>query len=167
MEYNLLKTIVDPLGGFFMPSHTNPQLTQYPAHDFVNPGIAQTSRLYSFYVPLFSNPSHNAISKVADIGEVEQLGAGVSTDNELGDNADSVLKSAKTIKKGIEDSFQHPKFNFATIQFENSLPKIGEKRKIRDFESSRPDSSRPDSSRPPKKSRPSTKIKKEHKFDVY
>ena len=54
MEYNLLKTIEPSIGDIVCPNEIYPRLSPYPAMDFVNPGLGQISRLYSFYVPLHS-----------------------------------------------------------------------------------------------------------------
>ena len=61
MEYKLLKTIEQPIA-MMMPNETLPRLTPYPAYDFVNPGLGQISRLYTFYVPLHRHHSNNTLS---------------------------------------------------------------------------------------------------------
>ena len=62
MEYNLLKTI-EPNLGSCVSSSTYPRLTPYPATDFVNPGLGQISRLYSFYVRVHSEKNLHTIAK--------------------------------------------------------------------------------------------------------
>jgi hypothetical protein len=157
-----MKTITDSIGNHVIPHSPHPQLTQFPAYDFVNPGLAQISRLYSFYVPLFSKPSSHLIIKATTLDEVQQLGNGVSTKAEqLGKGVaavtqppsiesapqpgsprprspikvgvlketDSSQPSSNSLsnlpaKSGIQDSFLHPKFNFGTINFENSQETI-------------------------------------------
>ena len=78
MEYNLLKTIE---GNFSktLVSSTYPQLTPYPATDFVNPGLGQISRLYSFYVPLYSHKDLFSVTK--KVNNLE--GSGEVTNSEI------------------------------------------------------------------------------------
>ncbi len=65
MEYNLLKTIEPNLALQMCPLR-NPHLTPYPAIDYVNPGLGNAARLFSFYVPLYANQSPFNISKKED-----------------------------------------------------------------------------------------------------
>lgn len=78
MEYNLLKTIEGNLG-FNRSTSTYPKLTPYPANDFVNPGLGQISRLYSFYVPLHSHYNLHSVSKKVNIENLE--GSGQNSEN--------------------------------------------------------------------------------------
>ena len=48
MEYNLLKTIENRVGGLTIPNERYPRLTPYPATDFINPGINYRSFFYKF-----------------------------------------------------------------------------------------------------------------------
>jgi len=77
MEYRLLKTI-ESSQLTLLPKETLPRLTSYPANNCVNPGLGQIARLYSFYVPLYSNHSLHSISKKEPNVEPvdEQEGAG-------------------------------------------------------------------------------------------
>ena len=81
MEYNLLKTI-EPNLNPAISSSIYPRLTPYPARDYINPGLGQISRLYSFYVPLFS--SHNLHSLTKNIPENFE-GSGNVNENEQGE----------------------------------------------------------------------------------
>ena len=63
MEYNLLKSIESRVSPFYIPNQTLPKLTAFPSTDFVNPGLGQISRLYSFYVPLHSHKSLHSHEK--------------------------------------------------------------------------------------------------------
>ena len=82
MEYNLLRTIEAQIG-YPGTSSAFPQLTPFPANDFVNPGLGQISRLYSFYVPLYSNcNSSTQIKKKVDIDNLEGSGNVVENSNE-------------------------------------------------------------------------------------
>jgi hypothetical protein len=138
-----MKTITDSLVNHLLPQSSHPQLTQFPAYDYVNPGIAQTSRLYSFYVPLFSKTSDHLITKVSNIeqlgsgvhsNEAEQLGSGIASKSAVvnGIDTESVVANESDPSKssfpklsdkevplnsGIKDSFLHPHFNFGTIKF--------------------------------------------------
>lgn len=88
MEYNLLKTI-EPNLSPIVSSSTYPRLTPYPAIDFVNPGLGQIGRLYSFYVPVHSAKSlHNIEKKVPT--KVENL-EGSGTDVAQGQTTEQNL----------------------------------------------------------------------------
>ncbi len=132
MEYNLLKRIepnfVNPIA-----NSTYPLLTSTPAIDYINPGIGQISRLYSFYVPLFNNESTHKIEK-----ETEQLGSGVDnnsennsdikTNEETDDTSFDPLvyndRKRKQLGDAVFDSFMHPKFvKTKKISLENSEKK--------------------------------------------
>ena len=39
MEYSLLKTIENSVGGILIPKEQLPRLTPFPATDFINPGV--------------------------------------------------------------------------------------------------------------------------------
>ena len=73
MEYNLLKTI-EPnfMASMMMPNSSYPNLTNFPAIDFVNPGVGQITQMYSFYVPLFNDANIHKIQK-QDENELEQI----------------------------------------------------------------------------------------------
>ena len=73
MEYNLLKTIEANLGTTIQTA-SYPRLTPYPATDFVNPGVGQIGRLYSFYVPLHSHNNLHTISKKVNLDNLEGSG---------------------------------------------------------------------------------------------
>lgn len=121
MEYNLLKTIEPNLGLLMCPSR-NPHLTPYPAIDYVNPGLAQSVRLYSFYVPLYSQPSPIQIEKKEDNAITQEGGSKHSESNESSDlDVDPVefnLRKRKLLGDGIQSSFMHPKIMTDTIELE-------------------------------------------------
>ena len=73
MEYSLLKTIEVNLGSP-VPTSSYPKLTPYPATDFVNPGLGQIGRLYSFYVPLYSHSNLHSVSKKVNLDELQGSG---------------------------------------------------------------------------------------------
>ena len=93
MEYNLLKTIENSVGGNFIPNEKYPRLSPYPATDFVNPGLGQISRLYNFYVPLPTNYNLHQINKkitnVSDnlegFGKVDSDKTNVEEDSTIGE----------------------------------------------------------------------------------
>jgi len=132
MEYRLLKSI-EPSQGILIPKETLPRLTPYPANNCVNPGLGLIARLYSFYVPLYSNPNLHSISKhEADVepmnteplnqeGKGEDLALDIKTnapqlqnDNEAKDEGylnpiDFNEKKRKLMGSAIHESFLHPK----------------------------------------------------------
>jgi hypothetical protein len=127
MEYNLLKTIEPNLGLQMCPTR-NPHLTPYPAVDYVNPGLGQAARLFSFYVPLYNNLSPFNIVKEQNNSSVEQEGGSKdqSADNEpvsFGSdrNIDPIEfndRKRKLMGDGIQSSFMHPKIVTDTINLE-------------------------------------------------
>jgi hypothetical protein len=114
MEYNLLKTI-EPNLGLQMCPHKNPHLTPYPAIDYVNPGLGQVARLYSFYVPLFSNQSPFNIAKKDDNSLSQEGGSEEQTSNESIEDTGSIdpiefnERKRKLMGDAIQSSFMHPK----------------------------------------------------------
>ena len=112
MEYNLQKTIEPNLLMHSMPNSTYPSLSAYPATDYVNPGIGQISKLYSFIVPLHNHQFQHEIrksSKEDDLTESnEQLGAG-EKDSEVKILDKLNEKKRKLLGDGVYDSFMHPK----------------------------------------------------------
>jgi hypothetical protein len=73
MENKLLKTIESSISAFYCPNETLPRLTAFPATDFVNPGLGQISRLYSFYVPLHSQRNLFSLQKKVESTSAELL----------------------------------------------------------------------------------------------
>jgi len=112
MEYNLLKQI-EPNFLTPMANSTYPTLSAYPAIDYVNPGLGQISRLYSFYVPLFNNDSTYKIEKTTGSKVSEQLGSGVTTETDETPSIDPITfnnRKRKLLGDGVFDSFMHPHF---------------------------------------------------------
>jgi len=118
MEYNLLKTIEPNLRLQMNPS-THPRLSQYPATDFVNPGVGQIARLYSFNVPMHSNYSELTINKEVDT-PVNQEGRGndtVTSEDEIESEIESKdfdpieynNRKRKHLGEAVQSSFMHPK----------------------------------------------------------
>ena len=99
MEYNLLKTIEGNLG-LNSASSTYPKLTPFPANDFVNPGLGQISRLYSFYVPLYSQNNLHSVSKKVNIENLE--GSGEMSESEKPDL--QKVKETETEREDYESS---------------------------------------------------------------
>ena len=123
MEYSLLKTIESGFGSPFIPN-SYPTLTAYPSRDYVNPGLGQISRLYSFYVPLHSDYNLHTLKKKVDLKSSENLeGSGISTENddltqtsehvdeETSYNDPQQYNEIKRKRMGspIQDAFLHPK----------------------------------------------------------
>jgi len=128
MEYNLLKTIEPNLGMQMCPVR-NPHLTPYPAIDYVNPGLGQATRLFSFYVPLHSNQSPFTIEKQEDNAMSQEGGSKdlISNDSnsmneDLGDDILDPLefnnRKRKLMGDAIQSSFMHPKIVTGTIELE-------------------------------------------------
>jgi hypothetical protein len=131
MEYNLLKTIEPNLGLRMCPSQ-NPRLTPYPAVDYVNPGLGQAARVFSFYVPLHTNQSPYTIEKKEDEAMSQEGGSqeSVSKDsnpttfNDASDDIDNIdpiefnARKRKLMGDGIQSSFMHPKIVTGTIELE-------------------------------------------------
>jgi hypothetical protein len=124
MEYNLLKTIERPMA-LLMPQETLPRLTPFPATDFVNPGLGQISRLYSFYVPLYTQKNIHTIEKQIEVQDNTNLeGSGENSNfNEEKKNEETFSENAphsnpiefndnkrKRMGSPIHESFLHPKF---------------------------------------------------------
>jgi hypothetical protein len=131
MEYRLLKSI-EPQG-VLMPKEKLPRLTAYPANNCVNPGLGQIARLYSFYVPMYSNPSLHSISKSEanvepNVELFDQEGKGEnSTDTSNNEQVESQINNAnfradsdlnpsdfnerkrKMLGSAVQESFLHPK----------------------------------------------------------
>jgi hypothetical protein len=130
MEYNLLKTIEPNLGLRMCPSQ-NPRLTPYPAVDYVNPGLGQAARIFSFYVPLHTNQSTYTIEKKEDEALSQEGGSQESTskdsnstsfDDAMHDNNIDPIefnsRKRKLMGDGIQSSFMHPKIVTGTIELE-------------------------------------------------
>jgi hypothetical protein len=133
MEYNLLKTIETNFASFKTPNETLPRLTPFPSTDYVNPGLGQISRLYSFYVPMYSNKNiHTLHKKAADTNAESLEGFGnvqveENTENNESENIDQKdesdeinsqlqsnpleLNASKRKKLGapVHEAFLHPK----------------------------------------------------------
>ena len=132
MEYNLLKSI-EPNCGIRVPNEKFPNLTPFPAADYINPGLGQISRLYSFYVPLYSRKNLHTLQKQAPNTNAESLeGFGSAeektevkndvkediVDSSEKDEIESQLQSnplefnankRKKLGDGIHESFLYPK----------------------------------------------------------
>jgi hypothetical protein len=122
MEYKLLKTIESNQANLLIPKQTMPRLTAYPLNNCVNPGLGQIARLYSFYVPLYSNPNLHSISKSEpNVEALHQEGKGSDLEQEsqpmsqISENDDNLNpidyneKKRKLMGAAIQDSFLHPK----------------------------------------------------------
>ena len=130
MEYNLLKTIEPNLRLQMNPS-THPRLSQFPAVDFVNPGLGQVARLYSFYVPMQSNYAPLTINKKED-NSVNQEGSG-KNEKEENEEVESEIETKdfdpleynnrkrKLLGEGVQSSFMNPMaIKTGTLQLEPS-----------------------------------------------
>ena len=123
MEYNLLKTIENSVGGNFIPNEKYPRLSPYPATDFVNPGLGQICRLHSFYVPLYTTKNIHEKQKSSQLENLEGSGSAENANEttESSDN-DSINPTSteidpnefnnekrKRLGPAIQESFLHPK----------------------------------------------------------
>ena len=150
MEYNLLKTIESNFGSFRVPNENLPKLTPFPGTDYVNPGLGQISRLYSFYVPMYSNKNvHTLQKKVADTNAQSLEGFGniaetteepkdetIKDTKSESDEIESQLRSnplefnankRKKLGEPIHESFLHPKLIKTDKLFINSRPESKKK----------------------------------------
>ena len=128
MEFNLLKTIESNIGTPFIPSQ--PLMSPYPAFDHVNPGVGQINRLFSFYVPLYSNANLHSLKKKVDFPEGNKLeGFGNIEENKTDSNEEDQSNQddpiqfnelkRKQMGSAIQESFMHPKIiKTNTIHFE-------------------------------------------------
>lgn len=120
MEYSFLKEL-EPSLGFMFPTSTHPQLTQFPAVDFVNPGLGQVARIHNFMVPLYVRDTLHLIEKQSDDLKEEipeQSGSG-DTQEEDGEDIVKMQKKLepselnerkrKQLGSAIQASFQNPK----------------------------------------------------------
>ena len=143
MEYNLQKKI-EPNLLPQMPNSTYPVLTSYPAFDYINPGLGQISRLYSFYVPLFNDSNVHKIEKEINGNESNQSGAGkneiettqigtgkndetseiqLKNDDLIEDPEKFNERKRKILGDGLFDSFLHPKTPFKIKKISLEKPK--------------------------------------------
>ena len=127
MEFKLLKTIENGFTTGGMPKQTLPNLTPFPATDFVNPGLGQISRLYSFYVPTYSNKNLHELRKQSLLETHENLEGFGASENQLNqENSETseqkliesqILmdpnelneRNKKRMGSAIHDAFLHPK----------------------------------------------------------
>lgn len=130
MEYNLLKTIEPVIGGITCPNEMYPRLTSFPAADYVNPGVGQISRLYSFYVPLYNKESTHMRQKKVNVLELEGSGSAEITQEEPITETNEIKMQLQTdpetfnemkrkrMGSPIHESFLHPKIKTDKIVFE-------------------------------------------------
>lgn len=115
MEYNLQKTIEPNLRMHMCPNSSHPRLTAYPSNNFINPGIGNISKLYSFYVPIHTQSFKHEIKKnVEEKLQTDQLGGGDVDILENAKSEESVVqklneKKRKLLGDAVFDSFMHPK----------------------------------------------------------
>lgn len=105
MEYKLLKTI-EPNLSLTVPNEMMPRLSAYPANDFVNPGLGQISRLYSFYVPLHARSLHSETKTEPNVSAVTQQGGG-NFETE-GDEQDTVKDGNIKLKSFVQIVLKWP-----------------------------------------------------------
>jgi hypothetical protein len=138
MEYNLIKTIQPNLHHLIISTHTYPRLTPYPACNFVNPGMGNIAKLYSFYVPLFNDTFPHLIQKKSNLEDEvtkdksDQIGGGnekfaneeklkpePSQDETENDDSNPIeFNDSKRAKLGdvVQNAFLHPKFVTKTLE---------------------------------------------------
>jgi hypothetical protein len=110
MEYRLLKTIESSQFSL-LPKETLPRLSAYPANNCVNPGLGQIARLYSFYVPLYSNRSLHSISKnepnvEPNVEAIDQEGTG--NDLDVGETKTEQLNKEEKSDENLDDIDLNP-----------------------------------------------------------
>ncbi len=125
MEYKLLKTI-EPNFVINVPNEMMPRLTPFPATDYVNPGVGQITRLYSFYVPLHVKSLHSQTKNEPNVEAQMQEGSGnvepELINNESDNESENVLETnsdlnpieyneqkLKRLGPAVQESFLHPK----------------------------------------------------------
>ena len=125
MEYNLLKTIEPNWASTVLPP-SFPRLTPFPATDYINPGLGQISRLFSFYVPLHSQTHLHTVTKKVNTVNLEGSGKSETTadttndesskddtnDAPISDDIDPIEfneTKRKRLGPAIQESFLHPK----------------------------------------------------------
>lgn len=136
MEYNLLKSITPQLS-YLQPLTPYVKLTSSPSKDLINPGIGQTVRLYSFYVPLASNFNPYEIKKLdaklvkeqSGFGDIDQVEDDQNQTNEtsLDQNSkisineqetnDVPVHETKKLSAGLEESLNFPKITIKKTIF--------------------------------------------------
>jgi hypothetical protein len=108
MEYNLLKTIEPSLQRIFTSSPSfSHMLTPFPAHDFVNPGLGNICRQYSFYMPIHTiHDVHTKSKQESQNEENLQLGSGESKNNETNE---VINDTNDTMKSNLEELLKQSK----------------------------------------------------------
>ena len=102
MEFKLLKTIETGFTTAVVPKQTLPILSPYPATDFVNPGLGQISRLYSFCVPTYTNKNLHELKKQSLLETHENLeGSGASALPNLSNEENPETNEQKLIASQI------------------------------------------------------------------
>ena len=114
MEYNLLKTIEPNWASTALPP-TLPRLTAFPATDYINPGLGQISRLFSFYVPLHSQTHVHTVQKKVNSINLEGSGA----DSNKDESEPSKDGESESLKDGTTDDIDPMEFN------ETKLKRLG------------------------------------------
>ena len=121
MEYSLLKTIESAYTAPQITFSSNPRLSPYPAFDFVNPGLGQISRLFSFYVPLHSSANTHTIRKKVELPLATNLeGFGNQNTEEEQEDVEEIPEKdidpleynnlkRKQMGAAVQESFLHPK----------------------------------------------------------
>jgi hypothetical protein len=161
MEYNLQKTIEPNLKMHMCPSSSNPRLTAYPANDFINPGIGNISKLYSFYVPIHTQSFKHEIKKNGEENlKTDQLGGGDVDILQKTESDETVLqklneKKRKLLGDAVFESFMHPKpFKTKKIELQTETEKQQK-------------NSKPKSEKIGKGSKNLSKKPQSHKFQFY
>lgn len=143
MDYTILRNIT-PLPSFVFNTQRRFDLPKNPSIDYVNPGIGFVTKIFDFYVPLYSQNYSYAIEKkdndgdeiINDIidaekqagkGEPENIAEAIDESNNVerdqNESVQSSNKNKKRLDDGIFESFMHPKIKTAKIEF-NSEKKI-------------------------------------------
>lgn len=130
MDYNLQKLITPSLPFKLPQSYLRPD----QAIDYVNPGLGNISRLYSFYVPFPNLGKPEEITKIEQKNssqegfgqaenthfETKESNTGPSTSVETNENiltAENKIHSSAPIDPDIKESFQHPKIRVSEKTF--------------------------------------------------
>ena len=119
----MLKTIEPNWATTVLPP-TLPNLTAFPATDYINPGLGQISRLFSFYVPLHSQNHLHTVTKKVNTVNLEGSGSDDIKKDESEPSKDDITEPSvsddidpmefnetkrKRLGPAIQESFLHPK----------------------------------------------------------
>ncbi len=107
MEYNILKSIEDPVG------YHRPLLNQlqspFPNKDYVNPGVGITTRLFDVFVPIYYDKSPHCSTKAIDQQGFGELNNSNKPEDSFGSPLAQNITKIETSKDQIKETNQHMK----------------------------------------------------------